>query len=154
MLPCVKLLLDDGAYLVTKLIIKLAQLGKVGRTLDDLIATLEEPAESAEIRLNIMEEDFRAAGNILIERLTQTCEKDAHCHVAPDNHEGIRVSFGAEDGDGWFLVRLSVHDPVIPINIESNQMGGCRKIARQLLERIQADGVDLEPLKSFIQSNT
>lgn len=146
--------LDDGAYLVTKLIIKLAQLGKEGRTLDDLIATLEEPAESAEIRLNIMEEDFRAAGNRLIERLTRTCERDARCHVAPDNHEGIRVSFGAEDGDGWFLVRLSVHDPVIPINIESNQVGGCRKIARQLLERIQADGVDLEPLKRFIQSNT
>lgn len=146
--------LDDGAYLVTKLIIKLAKLGKEGRTLDDLIATLEEPAESTEIRLNIMEEDFRAAGNILIERLTQTCEKDARCHVAPDNHEGIRVSFGAEDGDGWFLVRLSVHDPVIPINIESNQVGGCRKIARQLLDQIQADGVDLKPLKSFIQSNT
>lgn len=146
--------LDDGAYLVTKLIIKLAQLGKEGKTLDDLIATLEEPAESAEIRLNITEEDFRAAGNRLIEQLTRTCEGDERCRVAPDNHEGIRVSFGPQDGDGWFLVRLSVHDPVIPINIESNQTGGCEKIARLLLDRIRTDGIDLKPLNRFIESNS
>lgn len=142
--------LDDGAYLVTKLIIKLAQLGKEGKKLEDLIATLEEPAESAEIRLNITEEDFRAVGNALIGQLTQICESDSRCHVAPDNHEGIRVSFDAENGDGWFLVRLSVHDPVIPINIESNQENGCKCVARILLELIDSfDGVDLAPLIRF-----
>lgn len=145
--------LDDGAYLVTKLIIKLAQLGKEGKNLDDLIATLEEPAESTEIRLNITEEDFRAAGNRLIDRLTQICEEDVRCHVAPDNHEGIRVSFGPEDGDGWFLVRLSVHDPVIPINIESNQAGGCKKVAGILAELIGSfDGVDFGPLDRYVNA--
>lgn len=43
--------LDDGAYLVTKLIVKLAQLGREGKSLDDLIATLEEPAECEELSL-------------------------------------------------------------------------------------------------------
>ena len=37
--------LDDGAYLVTRIIIKAAQLRKEGKTLDSLIAALQEPAE-------------------------------------------------------------------------------------------------------------
>ncbi|HIR53159.1 MAG TPA: phosphomannomutase/phosphoglucomutase [Candidatus Onthovicinus excrementipullorum] len=144
--------LDDGAYLVTKLIVKLAQLGREGKSLDDLIATLKEPAECQEIRLNITAEDFRAAGNRLIAQITAGCEKDDRYHIAPDNHEGIRVSFGPEDGDGWFLVRLSVHDPVIPINIESNRSGGCRKIAQMLLNVIgPSEEIDFTPLKRFAE---
>ncbi|MBO5798117.1 MAG: phosphomannomutase/phosphoglucomutase, partial [Clostridia bacterium] len=38
-------------------------------------------------------------------------------------------SFGEAEGDGWLLLRLSVHDPVFPLNIESNCPGGCRRIA-------------------------
>ena len=145
--------LDDGAYLVTKLIIKLAQLGKEGKTLEDLIAALEEPAESAEIRLNIQSEDFREVGNRLIESIARISGGDSRCHVAPDNHEGIRVSFDESNGDGWFLVRLSVHDPVIPINMESRQNGGCRKVARILTEIIgDFGGVDLSPLKNYVNS--
>ena len=143
--------LDDGAYLVTKIIIKLAQLGREGKHLEDLIATLEEPAESSEIRLNILAENFREVGNRLIEHITQCCQKDERCRVAPDNREGIRVSFAPEDGDGWFLVRLSVHDPVIPINIESNCAGGCRRIAASLLGLIgSVDGIDTTPLEEFV----
>lgn len=143
--------LDDGAYLVTKLIIQLAQLGKEGKKLEDLIATLEEPAESAEIRLDITQEDFRTVGNRLIEKISRLSSADDRCRVAPDNHEGIRVSFGPESGDGWFLVRLSVHDPVIPINLESRRVGGCRQVARLLAEMIgDFEGVDCTPLKRYI----
>ena len=41
--------LDDGAYLVTKIVIKMAQMGKEGKKLDSLIATLCDPAEEAEL---------------------------------------------------------------------------------------------------------
>ena len=48
------------------------------------------------------------------------------------HREGIRVAFGPEDGDGWFLLRMSLHDPVMPLNIESDSEGGCDVIYRQL----------------------
>ena len=35
-------------------------------------------------------------------------------------------------GNGWFLLRLSLHDPLLPLNIESNSIGGAKKIAAEL----------------------
>ena len=103
--------LDDGAYLITKIIIKLACLGKEGKTLTELTSALKEPKESKEIRMKILEEDFAACGNRIIAALEEYAESKAEWHIAPDNREGIRVSFDKENGDGWFLLRLSVHDP-------------------------------------------
>ncbi|HCA04871.1 MAG TPA: phosphomannomutase/phosphoglucomutase [Ruminococcaceae bacterium] len=116
--------LDDGAYLCTKIIIKAAQLRKAGRELDELTASLKEPLESREVRFKITEKDFRACGQRIIESLTAYAEAREDWHVADDNREGIRVSFDKENGDGWFLLRLSVHDPIMPLNIESDSKGG------------------------------
>ena len=54
-------------YLCTKIIIKLAQLRKEGKTLESLLENLAEPIESKEIRMNILTEDFRAYGEKVIE---------------------------------------------------------------------------------------
>ena len=54
--------------------------------------------------------------------------------VADDNREGIRVSFDKAHGDGWLLLRLSVHDPIMPLNIESDSVGGVDKIYNQFSE--------------------
>lgn len=116
--------LDDGAYLCTKIIIKAAQLRKEGRELDSLTAGLKEPLESREVRFHITEKDFRACGQRIIEELTAFAEARDGWQVASDNREGIRVSFDKENGDGWFLLRLSVHDPIMPLNIESDSAGG------------------------------
>ena len=124
--------LDDGAYLVTKIIIKMAQLKKEGKTLENLIATLEEPIESKEIRMNITESDFRACGERIINELLEYSEKQDGWNIAPDNKEGVRVSFDKNNGDGWFLLRLSVHDPIMPLNIESNSIGGVNTIFNKL----------------------
>ncbi|MBQ8057745.1 MAG: phosphomannomutase/phosphoglucomutase [Ruminococcus sp.] len=116
--------LDDGAYLCTRFIIKAAQLRKEGKEIDDLVAELQEPVETIEIRYEILEPDFKACGLRVIDELTAYAEKTEGWIVADDNREGIRVSFGKEDGDGWFLLRLSVHDPIMPLNIESDSEGG------------------------------
>ena len=55
--------LDDGAYLCTKIIIKMAQLRSQGKDISSLTATLKEPVESREIRFKITDSDFRATGN-------------------------------------------------------------------------------------------
>lgn len=126
--------LDDGAYLCTKIIIKMAQLSKEGKDLDELTSSLKEPVESKEIRFKITEKDFRACGEKIIADLTEYAEKQDGWQVADDNREGIRVSFGKENGDGWFLLRLSVHDPIMPLNIESDSKGGVDLIYNQLFE--------------------
>ena len=136
--------LDDGAYLCTKIIIKAAQLRKEGKGLDELTAGLKEPLESREIRYRILEKDFRACGEKIIADLTAYAEQREDWHLADDNHEGVRVSFDKENGDGWFLLRLSVHDPIMPLNIESDSEGGVEKILAQLTAFLQTtQGLDL-----------
>lgn len=124
--------LDDGAYLCTKIIIKAAQLRKQGKGLDELTADLKEPLESVEIRIKITEKDFRACGERIIADLTKYAETQAGWTLADDNREGVRVYFDKDNGDGWFLLRLSVHDPIMPLNIESDSDGGSDVIYKQL----------------------
>lgn len=126
--------LDDGAYLCTKIIIKAAQLRAEGKELDELTKSLKEPLESREIRFKITEKDFKACGERIIADLTAYAEKQDGWNVADDNREGIRVSFDKENGDGWFLLRLSVHDPIMPLNIESDIDGGADIILQKLYE--------------------
>ncbi len=124
--------LDDGAYIVTKLLIELARGKKEGYTLESLIASLEEPAESVEFRMNILLEDFKAYGQAVIDDLTAYAATKEGWSLAPSNYEGVRVNLDADHGNGWFLLRLSLHDPLLPLNIESNSVGGAKKIAQEL----------------------
>ena len=145
--------LDDGMYLVTLLIVRAMKMKQQGETLGKMIAELREPKESAEIRLGITVTDFRAAGQRIIQQVIDYAKKSEGWHIAPDNREGIRVGFdiGGEKDSGWFLLRLSVHDPVMPINCESNIAGGVRTILEKLNEAMAgAEGIDLVPLKKAI----
>ena len=72
--------------------------------------------------------------------------------VAPDNCEGVRVQLAEGHGSGWFLLRLSLHDPLLPLNIESDIPGGAAVIARELLPLVQQWGkVDCTVLEKFAQ---
>ncbi len=129
--------LDDGAYLVTKLLIELARGKKEGYTLESLIADLEEPAESIEFRMNIQFDDFKPYGQQVIDELTAYAQNQPGWSLAPSNYEGVRVNLDEEHGNGWFLLRLSLHDPLLPLNIESNTAGGAKKIAEELASFIK-----------------
>ena len=142
--------LDDGAYLVTKLLIELARGKKEGYTLESLIATLEEPAESVEFRMNILLDDFKAYGQQVIDELTAYAGKQAGWSLAPSNYEGVRVNLDEAHGNGWFLLRLSLHDPLLPLNIESNSVGGAKQIAKELAGFIAGyDKLDAQKLLDF-----
>ena len=144
--------LDDGAYLVTKLLIELARGKKEGYTLESLIASLEEPAESVEFRMNILLEDFKSYGQKVIDELTDYAANQPGWSVAPDNHEGIRVNLDEAHGNGWFLLRLSLHDPLLPLNIESNEVGGAKKIAYELAQFIAGyDKLDAAKLMAYVK---
>lgn len=126
--------LDDGAYLCTKIIIKMAQLKKEGKSLETLTAELKEPVEAKEIRIKITEPDFKEYGLKVISDLEKYAATQDGWTLADDSREGVRVSFGKNDGDGWFLLRLSVHDPIMPLNIESDSEGGVDIILSKLTE--------------------
>lgn len=144
--------LDDGAYLVTKLLIELARGKKEGYSLESLISTLEEPAESIEFRMNILLDDFKSYGQQVIDELTAYAEKQPGWSLAPSNFEGVRVNLDEAHGNGWFLLRLSLHDPLLPLNIESNSVGGAKTIACELASFIRNyDKLDAEKLLTFVK---
>ncbi len=120
--------LDDGAYLVTKIIIEAAKLRKEGKTIGDLIENLKVPEEEREVRFTIKLSDFRDYGLSVISDFKALCENTDGISVSPVNHEGVRVNFDENNGDGWQLLRMSVHEPLLVLNCESNEQGGCRKM--------------------------
>lgn len=143
--------LDDGAYLITKIIIKAAVLRKEGKKIGDCISALKKPLEEKELRFNITEENFREIGEKLIESIKEIAQKDDSMLLAPDNYEGVRVSFTDEARKGWFLLRLSVHDPVMPFNTESDAEGGCVEICKSFYKLVEnVKGIDFTPIKDFI----
>ena len=144
--------LDDGAYLVTKLLIELARGKKEGYTLESLIADLAEPAESVEFRMNILVEDFKTYGQQVIDALTEYAAKQTGWSLAPSNYEGVRVNLDEAHGNGWFLLRLSLHDPLLPLDIESNCEGGAKQIAEELAPFIaQWNKLEAKKLLAFAE---
>ena len=141
--------LDDGAYLVSRLLAELAKARLSGQRLTDLIANLQEPVESQEFRLKILEPDFQTHGKRVIAALQTFVAEQPGWEIVPNNYEGVRVACTNSAQDGWFLLRLSLHDPVLPLNIESNVEGGVALIAVQLCTFFDTQaGLDLSAFEA------
>ena len=144
--------LDDGAYIVTKLLIELARGKKEGYKLESLIADLAEPAESKEFRMNILLDDFKPYGLEVLEKLQAYAEAQPGWSIAPNNFEGVRVNLDEAHGNGWFLLRMSLHDPLMPLNIESDTAGGVKTIAKELAKfLLSCDKLGTEKFAAFVQ---
>ena len=132
--------LDDGAYLAVKLIIAAAKARAEGRTLDDLIVNLRQPAEAREIRIKIKDvDDVKAYGKEVLAAFEERA-KAKSLTIAEPSYEGVRIVF---DG-GWALLRMSLHDPNMPLNIEADAAGGADEIERTVKELIRGfDALDL-----------
>ena len=113
--------LDDGAYLAVKIVIALAKAHKEGRQLSDLIADLSTHFSAREVRLHNLEKDFAAYGEEVLEAFKKSAEQAGY--ELPETYEGVRVRFakGSLSEDfigGWLLLRSSLHDPVMVLNME------------------------------------
>lgn len=126
--------LDDGAYLCVKMLIQAARLRRRGKTLADLLEGLGEPAEALEVRCSISGEGFGDYGRQVLADLEQYAAGRSQWHLAPDNHEGLRYSFDLPGEQGWLLLRMSLHDPLMPLNIESDDPGGAQRLAARVYE--------------------
>lgn len=139
--------LDDGAYFVAKVLVEYAQLRKNGETLQGLIADLAAPLEEGDIRLEFVFEEWRELADTIISRLMGIAER--MLKITDDNYEGVRAY--VSHADGYFIVRTSVHDPVLAIYIEANKRGGVKSIAKLLFSYLNGfPGIDCTPLFDFI----
>ncbi|GKD34360.1 phosphoglucosamine mutase family protein, partial [Tanacetum coccineum] len=152
--------LDDGAYLMVKLLNKLASARASGQTggskvLTDLVEELQEPAVAVELRLKIDQNhadlkggSFRDYGEAVLKHLENKSESDPTLTKAPVNYEGVRVSgYG-----GWFLLRLSLHDPVLPLNIEAPSNEDAVKLGLAVLSAAnEFSALDVSALAKFVQ---
>ncbi|XP_011657493.2 uncharacterized protein LOC101204322 isoform X2 [Cucumis sativus] len=152
--------LDDGAYLMVKILNKLASarasgLGGGSQVLTNLVEGLQEPAVAVELRLKINQNHpdlqggpFRDYGEAVLKHVENLVASDPKLMKAPVNYEGVRVSgFG-----GWFLLRLSLHDPVLPLNIEAPSNDDAIKLGLAVLSAAKEfPALDTSALNKFVQ---
>ena len=115
---------DDGAYICVRILIKMAKLRREGRQIEELIKDLTEPGDAKEWRYAIAGDDFSAYGDRVLEDLKAFAASHARFHVVEPNYEGVRIAFDDEEVKGWVLLRKSLHDPVMPMNLEAKEPGG------------------------------
>ena len=102
-------------------------------SIGELIAPLEEPVQALEIRPKIMKDNFSAYADQVLEQFSQYVESKHDWVLTPNNQEGVHVMAP----NGWILLRKSLHDPQLPINIESEVEGGAVKLKKDVLEFLQ-----------------
>lgn len=136
--------LDDGAYLAVKIVIEAARLRKEGKSIDSIIAGLGSPADEREVRIPITAADFGALGDRVIEELGAFAAEREDLSLEEPNYEGVRIAFPG----GWCLLRKSLHDPILPVNMASDEPGGCDGIAAVMKEFLSSyEGLDLSVMK-------
>lgn len=123
--------LDDGAYMSVKILCEVVRLKKQGLKIEDMIASLKEAKEAKEYRLKIQLEEFKDYGFDVLEKFKQFALENNFEIVEP-NYEGVRIKFNDEQVSGWLLIRMSLHDPILPMNIEANEEGGLNIIVERI----------------------
>ena len=148
--------IDDGVFLATKVICEAMWRKKRGETLTSLIDELQEPVESVEVRLPIIQEDYRKAAGYVIEAIVSKTVSNPEWRLAVDNREGVRVLFSIDGqvDSAWFMLRLSVHDPVMVLNAESEVPGGLKTVLSELYEVLKQDNeeLDLKPFEDVLKT--
>ena len=72
----------------------------------------------------MLEDGFKEYGTEVLDKFKERAVSEG-IQLAEPSYEGVRLKFE----DGWALLRLSLHDPVMPLNIESSRAGGLETIA-------------------------
>ena len=108
------------------------------KTIKDLISSLKEPTEALEMRAKFMMDDFKDYGMKVLEDFKEYAPKNIQgASLEVPNYEGIRVNVKTDDIDGWILIRISLHDPVMPINIETDKAGCLEKLKAEVMKFLE-----------------
>lgn len=125
--------LDDGAYMAVKLLIALAKAAREDKALASFIDTLEKGFEEREYRFKIQGDDFKPYGKEALDTFEKRAKERGY-NIVPNSYEGIRITFDTDEVKGWLLLRMSLHDPQMPLNIEGVREGDCDRLFDIVLE--------------------
>ena len=140
--------LDDGAYMAVKIIVAAARVRFVGGTLGSLIAKFRVGCEGCEARIPIQGDNPGGYAAEVLKEFEARAKK-AGIVVVP-GFEGVRLRFFG-DVQGWLLLRMSLHDPLMPLNAEGERPGDGQIIidcAKELLQGF--DRLDLSVLNACV----
>lgn len=84
---------------------------------------MQQPVETQEIRFKINLADYRPYGEQVIQDLEAFVTATADFDTDTDNEEGIRVNLTGDYGQGWFLLRMSLHEPLLVLQVENDVLG-------------------------------
>ena len=137
--------LDDGAYMAARLLIQLVKSKQKGVNFTDVLNEIKEPVEEKELRFKIKELDnFREIGNEILKDLKEYVLTVSNWELEMPNYEGIRVNV---DKENWFLLRLSLHEPLLCLNIETTKKGKVEEILIKLKEFLSLkENIDISNL--------
>lgn len=138
--------LDDGAYMAVKLLIALAKAAKENKALASFIEKLEKGFEEREYRFKIDGDDFKTYGMNVLNTFEERA-KAREYNVAPNSYEGVRITFDTDEVKGWLLLRMSLHDPQMPLNVEGIREGDCDKLFDIVLELLEGFDRLIRPAK-------
>ena len=140
--------LDDGAYMSVKILCEVVKCKRAGKSIEDLLEGLEEAVDCGEFRLGIKLEEFKEYGLKVLDDLKAFAEAEETFHIVEPNYEGVRISFHDEEVHGWLLLRLSLHEPILPMNIETNEAGGVAVILNRIRPFFEKyESLDISSLK-------
>lgn len=132
--------LDDGAYLVSKILIKFVQLRKENKDIKDLIEKLILPKGAYEYRIKMSSDNIKESSAAVLNELKEKVKTISCLEEDNNNYEGIRVNYQIDNDKGWFLLRSSLHEPVLALNIESDckeEIGTVLNEIKKILEKFQ-----------------
>ena len=125
--------LDDGTYLISKILIEAAKMNQEGKKIQSLIEDLKQPYESVEYRLKITDPHFSDCADKVLEEIKHFALQQENWEIVSPNYEGVKIRFPK----GWFLMRKSLHEPVMPLNIEADEEGLVKEIVGKLREFVK-----------------
>lgn len=148
-------MLDDGAYLAVKILIEMVALRLSGdkHGIGGLLDGLSAPREEKEFRLSFHDSaGFQSYGAKVVESFASFAASVDGWTLEETNFEGYRIRVDEGSGrEGWLLLRQSLHDPVLPLNVESEVEGGVARIADVLLTQFFSnwDNINASKLAEF-----
>lgn len=123
--------LDDGTYTAVQIVSLLAREkeANANAVLLDLIADLEEMDEVAELRMPVKDGSLATTQEVFdlcTSAIEQRCSKgNGEWVLDEENLEGIRVRLG---NGQFFMLRKSLHDPLVSLQIEAESKAAARRL--------------------------
>ncbi len=82
-----------------------------------------------------MADEYRGLGESVIEAFRKGNHEG--WTLDSENEEGVRFTISDPYGSGWFLLRMSLHEPVLVLQVENDQPNMVRQVLAEFPAKLQ-----------------